>query len=91
MRFLKPIDEELLREVAARYSKIVTVEEGMRDGGLGSAVVEKLADWKISKDVVRIGYPDKFIGQGEISELKADTRTDFRAIADEITKLIESL
>jgi deoxyxylulose-5-phosphate synthase len=41
--------------------------------------------------VVRIGYPDKFIGQGEISELKADTRTDFRAIADEITKLIESL
>ncbi|MBQ2051548.1 MAG: 1-deoxy-D-xylulose-5-phosphate synthase, partial [Paludibacteraceae bacterium] len=91
MRFLKPIDEELLREVAARYSKIVTVEEGMRNGGLGSAVVEKLADWKISKDVVRIGYPDKFIGQGEISELKADTRTDFRAIADEITKLIESL
>ena len=91
MRFLKPIDEELLKEVAARYSKIVTVEEGMRDGGLGSAVVEKLADWKISKDVVRIGYPDKFIGQGEISELKADTRTDFRAIADEITKLIESL
>ena len=69
MRFLKPLDERLLIEVAARFRKIVTLEDGVRTGGLGTAVLEWLSDHGINIPVVRLGLPDHFIEHGSLPEL----------------------
>ena len=69
MRFLKPLDERLLTEVAARFRRIVTLEDGVRTGGLGSAVLEWMADHGAAPRVVRLGLPDKFVEHGSVSEL----------------------
>src|SRR5436190_18342158 len=68
MRYLKPIDEELLHEVFGNYKKVITVEDGTILGGLGSAVLEFMADNRYSARVVRLGIPDKFIEHGEQKE-----------------------
>ena len=69
MRFLKPLDERLLTEVASRFRKIVTLEDGVRTGGLGSAVLEWLSDHGISISVTRLGLPDRFVEHGSVKEL----------------------
>lgn len=69
MRFAKPIDEELLHEVFFKFDKVVTVEDGCINGGLGSAVTEFMGDHGYSARVVRLGIPDKFIEHGEQGEL----------------------
>lgn len=69
MRFVKPIDEALLHEVFTRYSKIITVEDGCIMGGMGSAVLEFMADHGYSAKLTRLGIPDKFIEHGEQAEL----------------------
>ena len=70
MRFLKPIDEQLLREVAENYERIVTVEDGVRNGGLGSAVTEWLNDNGYLRPVTRLGLPDSFVEHGTVEELR---------------------
>lgn len=69
MRFIKPLDTDLLDDVAKRFDKIVTVEENSIVGGFGSAVVEYFSDNHYKNDIVRIGIPDKFIDQGTQAEL----------------------
>lgn len=69
MIYLKPIDEELLHQVAQHYETIVTVENGTIKGGLGSAVIEFLTDNHYPNKVKRIGIPDQFIEHGSIPEL----------------------
>jgi 1-deoxy-D-xylulose-5-phosphate synthase len=69
MRFVKPLDEQKLNEIASRFTKIVTLEENNLPGGFGSAVVEYLNDNDYKNDVLRIGIPDKFIDHGAQSEL----------------------
>jgi 1-deoxy-D-xylulose-5-phosphate synthase len=69
MRFVKPIDEALLHQVAKKFSKIVTVEDGCLAGGFGSAVLEFFADNGYTPKVNRLGIPDTFIEQGEQEEL----------------------
>ncbi len=69
MRFAKPIDEQLLHEVFSRYKKIITVEDGSIIGGIGSAVLEFMADNNYSAQVKRLGIPDNFIEHGEQNEL----------------------
>lgn len=69
MRFLKPIDTALLDEVGSRFKRVVTVEDGARIGGLGSAVLEYFADQGIKADVVRLGLPDIFVEHGKPEEL----------------------
>ena len=69
MRFLKPLDTALLDEVAQRFKRVVTVEDGARIGGLGSAVLEYFADQGIKADVVRLGLPDNFVEHGKPEEL----------------------
>lgn len=69
MRFAKPIDEALLHEVFARYDKIITVEDGCIIGGMGSAVIEFMADHHYNARVLRLGVPDKFIEHGEPMQL----------------------
>ncbi|KAA6341849.1 1-deoxy-D-xylulose-5-phosphate synthase [termite gut metagenome] len=69
LRFLKPLDEELLHEVGSRFEKIVTIEDGVIRGGMGSAVLEFMADNGYQPKVMRIGVPDEFIEHGSIREL----------------------
>lgn len=72
MRFLKPLDENLLKEVAEKYKHIITIEDGVRNGGMGTAVMEWLNDNGYSNiSVKRMGIPDKFIEHGSIDELRA--------------------
>lgn len=70
MRFLKPLDEQLLREVAKQHDTIVTIEDGCRKGGLGSAVLEWLADEGLSRRVVCLGLPDNFVEHGSPAQLQ---------------------
>jgi 1-deoxy-D-xylulose-5-phosphate synthase len=69
MIYLKPIDEELLHEVGKKFRRVITVENGTIIGGLGSAVVEFMADNGYTPQIQRIGIPDHFIEHGKISEL----------------------
>jgi 1-deoxy-D-xylulose-5-phosphate synthase len=68
-RFVKPLDEELILKLANEADKIVTVEEGILDGGFGSAVSDLLIDHGINKPIKRLGLPDKFIEHGKRSEI----------------------
>lgn len=69
MRYLKPLDDLLLTEAATRCQRIVTIEDGVRTGGFGSAVLEWLADHRINRPVTRLGLPDRFVEHGSITEL----------------------
>ncbi|MBO4612549.1 MAG: 1-deoxy-D-xylulose-5-phosphate synthase [Bacteroidaceae bacterium] len=69
MRFLKPIDEEILQEVATRYQHIITIEDGTVSGGLGSAVLEWIAAHNYQPEVIRLGLPDRFVEHGSPAEL----------------------
>ena len=69
MRYLKPLDEELLHQVAQHYNKVVTVEDGVIAGGFGSAVLEFMADHGYAVQVTRLGIPDTFVEHGSQAEL----------------------
>ena len=86
MRFLKPIDTALLDEVGSTYDRVITVEDGVRDGGLGSAVLEYFADKGYTPHVTRIGMPtDTFVEHGTIAELQKLYNMD----AEGIKRVIE--
>lgn len=80
MRFLKPLDEQLLTEVATRFSRIITVEDGVRTGGMGSAVAEWMADHGYTPKITRLGLPDNFVEHGSVSELHHLVGIDKEAI-----------
>lgn len=84
MRFVKPLDEAVLREVAEQYDRIVTVEDGVRAGGFGSAVCEWLHDHGYQKSVCRLGLPDNFVEHGSLPELRQLVGLDKVAIASAI-------
>ena len=87
MLWLKPLDHEMLREVAGRYRRIITVEDGCRQGGFGSAVLEWLADSGISNiEVTRLALPDKFISQGTPAQLRQICGIDAEAVRRAIVK-----
>ncbi len=69
MRFLKPLDEEILHEVARQFTRIVTAEDGVLKGGMGAAVLEFMADHGYTPQVVRVGIPDNFVEHGAVKEL----------------------
>ena len=69
LRFLKPLDETLLHEVGRNFSRILTIEDGARKGGMGSAVLEFMADHDYTPHIKRIGVPDTFIEHGTVQEL----------------------
>lgn len=87
MRFVKPLDEKMLGEVAARFSRIITVEDGSRSGGFGSAVLEWMADHGHCPRIVRLGLPDNFVEHGTVAELQHITGID----KDGIAKAIENI
>ena len=84
MRFVKPLDETLLDEIGRKYKEIVTVEDGIRNGGFGSAVMEWLQDHGYQTRVKRIGLPDHFVEHGTIAELRKIIGMDKTAIINTI-------
>jgi 1-deoxy-D-xylulose-5-phosphate synthase len=83
MRFIKPLDEELLENISNRFTTIVTVEENSIVGGFGSAVVEKLVDMnKTHLNIKLHGLPDKYIPHGSPTELWKLTQLDAAGIAE---------
>jgi 1-deoxy-D-xylulose-5-phosphate synthase len=86
MRFLKPLDEEILQEVAEQFQKIVTVEDGVRIGGLGSAVLEWMSDHGYHPEIVRLGLPDSFVEHGTVEQLQHIVGIDAESIAAAITR-----
>ena len=70
MRFLKPLDEDILHEVGKKFRRIITVENGVRKGGLGSAVLEWMSDHDYDVKVTRMGLPDQFVEHGTIDQLR---------------------
>ena len=87
MRFLKPIDEEILHEVGRNFKKVVTVENGVIAGGLGSAVLEFFADHGYEVEVKRVGIPDQFVMHGTVAELQRICGVDAEGIAEAIRNL----
>jgi len=70
MRFLKPLDEDILHEVGKKFHHIVTVENGVRKGGLGTAVLEWMSDHDYNIKITRMGLPDQFVEHGTINQLR---------------------
>lgn len=89
MRFVKPLDEKLLHEVFSKFSKVITVEDGCVMGGMGSAVLEFMADHNYSAQVRRLGIPDKVIEHGEQPELYAECGFDDKAIIVAVRELLK--
>ena len=88
MRFLKPLDEELLHEVGRKFRRIITIEDGTRKGGLGSAVLEWMNDNNYHPQVTVMGLPDEFIEHGTVAELQHLVGIDTEAIVNAIDKEI---
>lgn len=84
MRFLKPLDETILQEVGSRFQKIVTIEDGVRNGGLGTAVTEWMNDHGYHPQIVRMGLPDSFVEHGTVKELHHIVGLDAEAILKEL-------
>lgn len=70
MRFLKPLDEDMLHEIGRKFSRVITIEDGVRNGGMGSAVLEWMNDHGFTPKITRVGMPDRFIEHGTIEQLK---------------------
>ncbi len=88
LRFLKPLDEELLHEVGRRFKKIITIEDGVRSGGMGSAVLEWMSEHGYSPVIRRLGLPDEFVEHGKVSELQAIVGIDKDSIKRAIQELL---
>ncbi len=88
MRFAKPIDEVLLHEVFAKFDKVITVEDGCIQGGMGSAVLEFMADHGYQAQVKRLGIPDKWFEHGSPEQLYAEAGFDAEAICATSRRLL---
>lgn len=84
VRFVKPLDEELLHEVFAKYGKIITVEDGAIRGGFGSAILEFMAEHGYKADVRILGIPDRIVEHGKPSELIHECGYDTEAIKEAV-------
>ena len=88
MRFVKPLDEEMLHEIFTSYKKVITVEDGCIMGGFGSAVIEFMVDHGYAAKVVRLGVPDRFVDHGSQEQLWAECGYDADAIVASVTEMI---
>lgn len=86
MRFIKPIDTDMILRTAERISKFLVIEDNALQGGLGSHLIEVLADNKQHADVERLGLPDRFIAHAKRSELLSDLGLSAEGIAETVRK-----
>ena len=84
LRFLKPLDEAMLHEIGKQFKQVITIEDGALNGGMGSAVLEFMADNSYQPNISRIGIPDKFIEHGTIPELYKICGMDEESIVNKI-------
>lgn len=88
MRFAKPLDEVLLHDIASRFNKIITVEDGTVVGGFGSAVLEFMATNSYTPEVKILGIPDRIVEHGKPEQLHAECHYDAAAITDAVRELM---
>jgi 1-deoxy-D-xylulose-5-phosphate synthase len=88
LRFVKPIDQEMLHEVFSKFNKIITVEDGTIIGGAGSAILEFMAENNYNAKVKMLGMPDRITEHGEQQELYAECGFDAKAIRIQVKKLL---
>ena len=88
IRFVKPIDEELLHEVFSKFDKIITVEDGTVVGGVGSAILEFMAEHNYKAEVKILGIPDRLVEHGSLKELYNECGYDANAIVDAVRTLV---
>ena len=90
MRFIKPLDEKILHEVGKKFEKVITIEDGVIQGGFGSAVLEFFADNGYRVQTKRLGIPDTFIEHGTPDELYSMLGLDTEGIANSIREIIRT-
>ncbi len=88
LRFLKPLDEEMLHEIGRKYKKVITVEDGVRIGGMGSAVLEWFNDHGYTPVIHRLGLPDHFVEHGTVAQLQDLVGIDCKHIQETILALL---
>jgi 1-deoxy-D-xylulose-5-phosphate synthase len=86
LRFLKPLDDDLLHEVGRKFKRIITIEDGVRNGGMGTAVLEWMSEHGYAPAISRLGLPDIFVEHGKVSELQAIVGIDKDSIIKAITQ-----
>lgn len=91
MRFIKPLDEQLLHDIFQKYSKIITIEDGCLMGGFGSSILEFLADNNYQNQVHRLGIPDRLVEHGTQQELHHECFYDEEAILGKVHQIIETI
>jgi 1-deoxy-D-xylulose-5-phosphate synthase len=89
MRWLKPIDEALLHQIGKQYSKIITLEGGLIEGGLGSAVLEFMADNGYHPTVLRLGVDDQFVEHGSTKQLYEMLHLDKKGLCESLLQALE--
>lgn len=87
MRFLKPLDENLLHEIGKKFKRIITIEDGIRNGGFGSSILEWMSDNGYNPKITRLGVQDSFIEHGPVDELQKICHIDPDSIIDTIKSL----
>jgi 1-deoxy-D-xylulose-5-phosphate synthase len=90
MRFVKPLDEQMLHNIFSKFKNVITVEDGCLEGGMGSAITEFMADNHYASNMIRLGIPDRIIEHGEQPELWAECGYDTASIIREVKKLAVS-
>lgn len=88
LRFLKPLDEEMLHDIGKRFRKIVTIEDGVRNGGMGTAIMEWMSEHGYTPFISRLGLPDHFVEHGTVAQLQAIVGIDKESIKKELEKLL---
>ncbi|MEX2367781.1 MAG: transketolase C-terminal domain-containing protein, partial [Pseudohongiellaceae bacterium] len=91
MRFVKPLDEELLQEMAASHDLLVTLEENVVSGGAGSAVNEYLLSKGCQTQVLNLGLPDRFIGHGKVVDQQVQCNLHSDGILDSVRQRLQTL
>lgn len=86
LRFLKPLDDALLHDICQHYDRLITLEDGAVQGGMGSAVLEWMNDHGYTQPVTRMGIPDEFIEHGTVDELQHICHIDVDSIVDAINQ-----
>ena len=90
MRFIKPLDDQLLDEIGKKFKKVITIEDGIRNGGFGSAVLEWFNDHGYAPSVQRMGLPDEFVTHGSVDELRRIVGLDAPHIKQNIEAMLAS-
>lgn len=88
LRFLKPLDKEMLHEIGRKFKKVITIEDGVRNGGMGSAVMEWMNDHSYQPETHRLGLPDNFVEHGTVAQLQAIVGIDKESIKKVVSQML---